>query len=138
VAAVPRVAVGGIALRRGHILLVRRATPPAQGMWSLPGGHVELGEDLQSAVVREVREETALGVVVRRFVDCTERIDLAADPPYHFVILDFLVDVDDPDAEPVAGSDAAEAAWVAFDDLATYTLTEGLVDFLTDHGLLSA
>jgi 8-oxo-dGTP diphosphatase len=137
-AAVPRVAVGGVALRRGGILLVRRANPPARGMWSLPGGHVELGETLQDALVREIREETGLAVAVRDFIDWTERIDLHADPPYHFVIVDFLVDVPDGNADPVAGSDAAEAAWVSLDDLGSYRLTDGLVDFLADHGLLSS
>jgi 8-oxo-dGTP diphosphatase len=136
--AVPRVAVGGVALRDRRILLVRRATAPARGRWSLPGGHVELGEDVRSALVREVHEETGLTVVVRSLVGWTERIDLGADPPYHFVILDFLVDVGDPDTEPAAASDAADAAWVPLDDLHAYALTEGLVDFLEQHGVLSS
>jgi ADP-ribose pyrophosphatase YjhB (NUDIX family) len=136
--AVPRVAVGGVALREGRILLVRRAKAPARGLWSLPGGHVELGEDLRSALVREVHEETGLNVVVRSLVGWTERIDLDADPPYHFVILDFLVDPDETDAEPVAASDAAEAAWVPLGDLHAYALTDGLVHFLEQHGVLSS
>jgi 8-oxo-dGTP diphosphatase len=135
--AVPRVAVGGVALRDRRILLVRRATAPARGRWSLPGGHVELGEDVRSALVREVHEETGLTVVVRSLVGWTERIDLGADPPYHFVILDFLVDVA-THVDPVAASDAAEAAWVPLVELEAYPLADGVEAFLAEHGVVTS
>jgi ADP-ribose pyrophosphatase YjhB (NUDIX family) len=96
---------------------------------------VEAGESVHEAVVREVLEETGLEVVVDRFVGFVERI--GDDPaPYHFVILDFAVSLLDPDAEPVAGDDAAEAAWVPFHDLGDLRLVDGLYDFLRDHDVL--
>jgi len=96
---------------------------------------VEARESVHEAVVREVLEETGLEVVVDRFVGFVERI--GDDPaPYHFVILDFAVSLLDPDAEPVAGDDAAEAAWVPFDDLGDLRLVDGLYDFLRDHNVL--
>ena len=50
----------------GRLLLIRRANPPAQGTWSLPGGRVEPGESSEDAVVRELHEETGLsGILVR-------------------------------------------------------------------------
>lgn len=132
----PVVAVGAVARRDDEILLVRRGRGPAQGRWSLPGGRVELGEDLWEAVVREVAEETGLEVVVERFLGWVERIDLGAEEPYHFVILDFLVDVYDPAVEPVAGDDAAEVDWVPLEDVAELPLAEGVLEFLVDVEIL--
>jgi ADP-ribose pyrophosphatase len=132
----PEIAVGAVARRDDELLLVRRGRGPAQGTWSLPGGRVELGEDLREAVVREVVEETGLEVVVATFVGWAERIDLDADPPHHFVILDFAVDLLDPTQAPRAGDDAAEVAWVALDDVAELELADGLAEFLLDAGVL--
>jgi 8-oxo-dGTP diphosphatase len=130
------VAVGAVARREDALLLVRRGRGPAAGEWSLPGGRIELGEDAREAVVREVAEETGLEVVVSGFAGWAERIDLDADPPYHFVILDFLVDVLDPTQVPRAGDDAAEVDWVPVDDLAELRLVDGPTEFLTDAGIL--
>jgi 8-oxo-dGTP diphosphatase len=130
------VAVGAVARRDGDLLLVRRGHGPASGRWSLPGGRVEFGEDLREAVVREVAEETGLEVVVERFAGWAERIRADGDEPYHFVILDFLVAVLDPTAEPVAASDAADARWVPIGELESMALTDGLVDFLAEVGVL--
>jgi ADP-ribose pyrophosphatase YjhB (NUDIX family) len=55
---------------------------------------------------------------------------------HHFVILDFAVTLLDPDAEPAAGDDAAEAAWVPLHELAERQLVEGLAEFLHDHGII--
>jgi mutator protein MutT len=131
----PQVAVGAVALHAGQILLVRRGHGPAAGMWSVPGGRVEAGETLHEAVVREVAEETGVGVVIDHFLGWVERIDPTPDGP-HFVILDFAVTVLDPDAALVAGDDATEAAWTSFDDLGDLPLIPGLLDFLEDTGVL--
>jgi 8-oxo-dGTP diphosphatase len=126
------VAVGAVAVRDGELLLVRRGRGPAAGEWSIPGGRVNVGEELHEAVVREVAEETGVEVVVDRFLGWVERIG----DEYHFVILDFLVTVLDPQQEAVAADDAAEVAWVALDDLDGLRLVPGLFDFLVDHGIL--
>jgi len=131
-ASAPVVGVGGVAVVDGRILMVRRGHGPAAGTWSVPGGRVEAGETLHEAVVREVMEETGLEVVVDHFVGYVERIGEG----YHFVILDFGVSLLEPDADPVAGDDAAEAAWVPFDDLGNLRLVDGLYDFLRDHEVL--
>jgi ADP-ribose pyrophosphatase YjhB (NUDIX family) len=139
----PEVAVGAVAVHDDRILLVRRGRGPAAGEWSVPGGRVEAGETLHEAVVREVAEETGLEVVVERFLGWVERIGPpegadggAGDPRYHFVILDFVVDVLDPDQAAVPGDDAAEVAWVALPDLADVRLVAGLLDFLEDTGVV--
>jgi 8-oxo-dGTP diphosphatase len=135
--ALVEVAVGAVALRDDAILLVRRGRGPAAGEWSLPGGRVGFREELHEAVVREVAEETGIEVVVERFLGWVER--LGEDPePYHFVILDFLVSVLDPQQEAVAGDDADEARWVRFADLDGLRLVEGVYEFLVDHDILDA
>jgi 8-oxo-dGTP diphosphatase len=137
VSAAAEVAVGAVVLRNGSILLVRRGREPAAGAWSLPGGRVRFGEELHEAVVREVAEETGLEVVVDRFLGWVER--LGTDPePYHFVILDFLVSVLDPRQAPVAGDDAEEVAWAALTHLDGWRLTDGLLEFLVDNGILES
>ena len=128
----PEVAVGALAVDHGRLLCIRRGHGPGAGLWSLPGGRVEAGETLHEAVVREVMEETGLEVVVDRFVGYVERIGEG----YHFVILDFGVTLLDPGTDPIAGDDAAEAAWVPFEDVGELRLVDGLYDFLRDHDVL--
>jgi 8-oxo-dGTP diphosphatase len=128
----PEVAVGGVCVHDDALLLVRRGRGPAQGEWSVPGGRVERGETLHEAVVRETLEETGLEVVVDRFLGWSERVD----DNYHYVILDFVVTALDPAQAPVAGDDAAEAAWVPIAGVTDLRLVSGLYDFLRDHGAL--
>lgn len=129
------VAVGAVVLDGGRILLVRRGRGPAAGRWSVPGGRVHFGETLYEAVVREVREETALDVVVEGFLGWVER--MGEEPaPHHYVILDFAAAPLDASAVPVAGDDAAEASWVDLDGLGEVGLVDGLADFLAEVGIL--
>jgi len=112
--------------------LVQRANPPGVGCWTVPGGRVEPGESVTAAVERELHEETALTVRCGDFVGWAER--RGAD--HHFVILDFAVTVSGQ-TTPMAGSDAAAAAWVPLADVGALRLVEGLEDFLVRHGVLS-
>jgi 8-oxo-dGTP diphosphatase len=128
----PEVAVGAVCAHDDALLLIRRGKGPAAGEWSVPGGRVERGETLHEAVVRETLEETGLEVVVDRFLGWVERIDDA----YHYVILDFAVTALDPAVVPVAGDDAAEAAWVPRHDVSDLRLVGGLYDALRDWEVL--
>ena len=128
----PEVCVGAIAVADDQLLLVRRGGGPAAGEWSIPGGRVEAGETLAEAVVRELAEETGVEGVCDRLVGWVERI--ATD--HHFVILDFAVTVLEPGAA-TAGGDAAEAAWVALDEVPHLRLVDGLAEFLHEHGIVS-
>lgn len=126
------VCVGAVAVSDGRLLLVRRGQGPAAGEWSLPGGRVEGGETLAEAVVREVGEETGIEVLCDQLVGWVERIG----DGHHHVIFDFRVTALDPAAQPRAGSDAAEASWVVLDDVAHLRLTDGLAEFLHEHGIV--
>jgi 8-oxo-dGTP diphosphatase len=127
----PEVAVGAVCVHADALLLVRRGRGPAAGEWSVPGGRVERGETLHEAVVRETHEETGLEVVVDRFLGWVERLD----DTDHYVILDFAVTPLDPARAPVAGDDAAEAAWVPVPELSELRLVDGLPEFLHDVGV---
>lgn len=132
----PEVAVGGIVVHDGALLLVRRGRPPGEGQWSVPGGRVRTGETLHEAVVREVAEETGLEVAVDRFVGWTERI--GADGSHHFVILDFLALPADPQPQPLPADDAVEARFVDLAEVAEYDLVANLYDFLVDHAIVDS
>jgi ADP-ribose pyrophosphatase YjhB (NUDIX family) len=129
----PEVCVGAIALSGDQLLLIRRGHGPAGGLWSLPGGRVQLGETTAEAVVRELAEETGLEVMCDEFVGWVERIGEG----FHFLILDFNVTVISTDP-PVAGDDAAEVMWVPVSHLASFALVDGLAEFLHEHGIMPA
>ena len=127
----PEVCVGAIAIDEDDLLLIRRGRGVAAGFWSVPGGRVEEGETLAEAVVRELGEETGIEGVCGELVGVEEVLAEG----FHFVILDYAVSVLER-IEPVAGDDAAEAAWVPLSDVAELPLAEGLAEFLHDHGIL--
>ena len=107
----PLVGVGAVIVDAGRVLLVRRGTEPLKGHWSLPGGLVELGEGLLSAVVREVREETGLVVEPVELIELLDRIHREADRVrYHYVIADYLCRVTGGKLQ--AASDADAVRWV--------------------------
>jgi len=128
---VPEVCVGAVAVDNERLLLVRRGRGPAAGEWSVPGGRVEPGETLAEAVVRELLEETGIEGVCGELVGWVERIG----DGHHFVILDFHVEVLEG-RSPVAGDDAAEAAWVPLPQVAELPLVDGLAEFLHDNGII--
>jgi 8-oxo-dGTP diphosphatase len=122
----PVVGVGAFVLDGPRVLVIQRGRPPAEGLWSVPGGRVEGGETLAQALAREVREETGLAVEVGPFVCVIERFDHQHD--FHFVILDYLARV--VGGELAAGTDARAARWVTDAELAALPTTEGLLDVL--------
>jgi ADP-ribose pyrophosphatase YjhB (NUDIX family) len=115
----------------GRILLVRRAAPPAQGLWSVPGGRVEPGEDGEQAVVREVAEETGLEVVADRLVGSVVR---DAPDGAIYVIADYACHT--VGGSLSAGDDASDAGWFSAADLPALATTPGLVEALTEWDAL--
>jgi len=113
----PQVGVGAVLVRDGCVLLVKRASPPSQGMWAIPGGRVELGETLQHAAERELREET--GIIARAgapiYTFDVIQHDEAGQVRFHYVIVDLWMEY--VAGEVRAGDDAAEARWITYQDL---------------------
>ena len=125
--------VGAVVLdARGRLLLVRRANPPAQGRWSIPGGRVEAGESHEVAVLRELMEETGLSGTLVREVG-TIRRDSPSGGVY--VIRDFLVSVDEESA-PTAGGDASDARWFTRHELTELETSDGLIETLVHWGVI--
>jgi 8-oxo-dGTP diphosphatase len=125
------VGVGGVVLIDGRVVLIRRGKEPLRGRWVIPGGTVELGETLHEALVREMQEETGLVVRPREVVLVFDRIQREGPTvEYHYVIIDYACDY--LSGELRAGSDAAEVALVAPDELGRYDLPPQALDLVLD------
>jgi len=92
----PIPAVGAFIVRDGEVLLIRRAYEPCAGKWSIPGGAIELGETTIDALKREVFEELGVRLKSLKLLDVYDYISRDEDGKirYHYVIIDFLVDLE--------------------------------------------
>jgi 8-oxo-dGTP diphosphatase len=126
----PFLAVSAAIVRGDKILIVRRARPPANGVFTLPGGVVETGETLTEAVTREVREETGLAIEPVGLAGFRETISRDGDDRVerHFVILCFAAHW--RGGEPVLNEELSEAHWLDPAALADLPTTPGLTDIV--------
>jgi 8-oxo-dGTP diphosphatase len=120
----PIVAVGVVIREGNHIALIRRAKEPSKGLWTFPGGAVELGESLEDAAKREALEETGLAIEVGEVATVIDNVvrDETSQIRYHYVIIDYM-------ARPIGGTlqpgtDVNDAGWFCLDDLDTLNMTE--------------
>src|SRR5271167_3460088 len=109
----PIIGVGAVIIHQDRVLLVRRATEPLKGEWSVPGGVLELGEKLHDGIRREVMEETGLDVQPGEVLDVFDSIfrDEQGHTEYHYVLIDYFCQCVSEDA--MAGSDVSEVRWVS-------------------------
>ena len=135
----PLVGVGAIIIEPGRnsgrendarVVLVKRAHPPIQGQWSIPGGVLEVGELLRDAAVREAREETGLIVKPGELLGVFDRVLHHADGrvQYHYVLIDFLCRRLAGDL--AAASDASEVRWFGREELSALNLAEDTLDVI--------
>ena len=108
---VPVAAVLAVVVLDGHVLLVRRANPPDQGLWGLPGGRIETGETMLATAERELAEETGIAGRAGPLIEAFDLLDHAADGGlrHHYVVL--VVGCTWISGIPTPGDDALEAAW---------------------------
>jgi len=117
----PVVGVGGVVVRDGRALIIRRGKDPLRGRWVVPGGTVELGETLEEALVRELLEETGVRAEPLQLLTVFDRIHREHGAVvYHYVIVDYLCAWRGGEAK--AGSDALEVAWASPAEIEAYDL----------------
>lgn len=131
----PLVGVGAVIVERDRtgidrVVLVKRAHPPIQGQWSIPGGVLEIGELVREAAVREAREETGLIVEPGELLGVYDRVLRNAEQrvQYHYVLVDFLCRP--AGGELRAASDAAEVRWFTREELPALKLADDTQDVI--------
>ncbi len=130
---VPRAGVGAVVVHEQKMLVVRRDQPPAQGLWTLPGGLVELGESLEQAVCREILEECGARIESTDLLDVVEFIDLDADNKirYHYIVVDYLAKWIGGDLQPA--TDVTAAIWMTRAELIQADLAPFTRRFINKH-----
>ncbi len=122
--------VAAVIVKDGKVLLTKRGNEPSKGKWGIPGGVVELGESVEEAVVREVKEET--GVDCRPLKRLTVFDSIRRDPDgrvhWHYVLHEFLCEY--LGGEPRAGDDASEVRWIPLEDLGSVEIMESTRKFI--------
>jgi ADP-ribose pyrophosphatase YjhB (NUDIX family) len=132
----PIVAVGAIVVKDGRVLLARRGKEPGYGLWSVPGGAVNVGEGLKLATQREIREECGIEVELTDVIEVVERMvrDESGRIQYHYVIVDYLARW--VNGELTLSSEVLEARWVPPGDFPQYQMTRGTAEVI--HRMLDA
>jgi 8-oxo-dGTP diphosphatase len=122
----PKLGVSACVWRDGKVLIIQRGKPPVAGVWSLPGGHVEPGEELRAAAARELGEETGVTARLGPLVDVIDviRRDAASGVLLaHYAVVCFAGHW--AAGEPRPDGDALAARWVAPEDLEAFDFTPG-------------
>jgi 8-oxo-dGTP diphosphatase len=101
---------------RPHVLVVRRGNPPFEGQWALPGGYLEVDEDLAPAAVRELQEETGIALQPDELTQLAAYGAPDRDPRNRTISVAHVVHLEEP-GEPKGGSDADDARWMPVDGL---------------------
>jgi ADP-ribose pyrophosphatase YjhB (NUDIX family) len=99
------------------VLLIRRGRAPRLGHWSIPGGRQQAGETIHEAIIREIREETAIEITILDIAAVVDLIDRQDDKiAYHYTVIDMLAQW--RSGEVRAGDDALDADWFNLDEIA--------------------
>ncbi|MEM3956177.1 MAG: NUDIX hydrolase [Candidatus Bathyarchaeia archaeon] len=122
----PLVGVGAVVCADGKILLIRRANEPGKGLWSIPGGLVEVGERIVDAVKREVEEETGIKVEVGRLIDVVENIIFDGDGrvKFHYILIDFEAKPVSEKLEIKPSPEVLEARWFTPEEIKNLPMTQ--------------
>ena len=131
----PIVGVGAVIVQDGRLLIVKRGVEPGKDKWSIPGGAVDLGEEIRDAVVREAKEESGLDIQIieERPMDAVDSIFIDSEGhfKYHYILLQFLSYPKGGTLKP--SSDVLDAKWVPLDEVEKYDLTKSFRAFFKKH-----
>lgn len=130
-AQMPVLAASIAVFRDGKVLLAQRGKAPALGLWSLPGGRIEPGEQLAEAALRELQEEVGLEAKMIGFVDHVEHIerDASGTVRAHAVIAVFVGEWSC--GVPALSQEATDLCWVDPYDPGDLPMTRGLRGILS-------
>ncbi|GGY50075.1 NUDIX hydrolase [Parvularcula lutaonensis] len=106
----PIVAVGGVVLKGDQVLLIQRGRPPLRKHWSIPGGKIEYGEDIRTALVREIEEETGVTCEPIGLIGVFEALP-KREGDRHYVMVDYACRYISGEVTP--GDDAMDAEWLS-------------------------
>lgn len=112
------------------VLLAKRGNPNGYGLWSFPGGHVEQGEALRDAALRELAEETGINAEIVKLLDTIDIIhrDPAGEIEAHFILSVFLGSW--IGGEAIADSDASDVKWVSAMEATQLQTTPGTAELV--------
>lgn len=127
----PRSAVAALIVSQGRVLGVLRRNPPAAQTWSVPGGAQEVGERVEAALHREVREETGLDIEDVRLVDVGDVLayDVEGRVRYHYLIVYYRAHVAGGDL--CAGDDVGAVRWMTLEEAADLGMSSRLRSLLS-------
>jgi ADP-ribose pyrophosphatase YjhB (NUDIX family) len=123
----PQLAVSGVIFRDGKVLLVRRARSPGKGLYSLPGGRVEFGESLHTALHREVDEETGLRIEILGLAGWRDVLPTSGGGG-HYLIMSFAARW--TEREPVLNDEHDDFKWLAPEEIGALKVTGGLQEVI--------
>ena len=127
----PRAGVGAVVFKGESILLIKRGQEPNKGLWTVPGGLIQLGEYSRDAIIQEIREECSIDINLLNVIDCFDFIDIATSKKikYHYIVLEFLAEYMAGDVK--AQSDAQSADWFSLDQIKNLHTTQKTLDLVT-------
>lgn len=134
----PIACVGAVVFKKDRILMVKRINEPSKGMWSIPGGAIELGETVYEAARREVLEECSIEIEIERALDAADNIvrDEKGRIRYHYTIIDLLAKY--ISGEIRAQSDAEECGWFEPEEIVSMDITPTLRVMLEKQGIIKS
>ncbi|MFX0116033.1 MAG: NUDIX hydrolase [Candidatus Hodarchaeota archaeon] len=127
----PWVSAHALTVHDNRFLVIKRGAPPAKGLWSVPGGAIDLGETVEECLKREVLEETGIEIEVEeflRYVDVILKEKATKNIQYHYVVLYFKALYISGELKP--SSDAADAQWLTPNEIRQLPVTETLPKLL--------
>ena len=141
----PHIGVGAIVQYNNTVLLIKRKYEPEAGKWSIPGGHLELGETPEEGAAREVKEEVGLDVKIQKLSGVVNKILKDSDGriKYHYVLINFfaiLKNGGEKGTDPLlsVSDECLDAKFVPISELHQYDLTKSLRDHFIELGLFQS
>jgi len=133
----PFAAVSIVITQNEKVLLMKRAHDPKAGLYSVPGGLVELGEKFEDSAIREVEEETGLKVELDRLIDVIDNITHDEQGArFHYVLIGFLAKPIGHEDKFILSTESLDTRWVSFDELSRYPLTNTATHFFKKLNIL--